>query len=239
MDGDLVTVINELQRRPTFAALTQGLQSALDMVGVKRFSYHHQPPPGAFDRASCLNVFAIGFPDDWVETYQEEELYKHDPIPKRAAASTRPFFWSECTAEPGSKAAEYLGRLYEACLGDGLAVPVCGPHGRNGYVGLGCAEGRCPWTADQRIFMHYVSQAGHLRYCELLTQKLPSATVLSERENEILRWIAQGKSNAVIADILELSPNTVDTYTRRIFKKLKVVDRVTASLRGFALGFLD
>jgi LuxR family transcriptional regulator/LuxR family quorum-sensing system transcriptional regulator CciR len=41
-----------------------------------------------------------------------------------------------------------------------------------------------------------------------------------------------------MAEILDLSPNTVDTYVRRIFRKLHVGDRVTAALRGLALGLI-
>ncbi|MEM9263540.1 MAG: helix-turn-helix transcriptional regulator, partial [Pseudomonadota bacterium] len=62
---------------------------------------------------------------------------------------------------------------------------------------------------------------------------------LSERESQILRWVARGKSNASVSQILGISPNTVDTYMRRIYDKLDVADRVTASLRGVALGLID
>jgi LuxR family transcriptional regulator/LuxR family quorum-sensing system transcriptional regulator CciR len=106
-------------------------------------------------------------------------------------------------------------------------------------VGLGCGKGEASASEAEIDRFHYLAQMAHLRYCELLTEKMPVLTRLSEREQEILSWIAKGKSNGVMAEILDLSPNTVDTYVRRIFKKLQVSDRVTAALRGLALGLID
>ncbi|WP_244520908.1 response regulator transcription factor [Aliiruegeria lutimaris] len=61
---------------------------------------------------------------------------------------------------------------------------------------------------------------------------------LSPREAEILRWIARGKSNSVIAEILGISRHTVDTHIRRIYRKLGAGDRTTAALRGMESGLL-
>ena len=53
---------------------------------------------------------------------------------------------------------------------------------------------------------------------------------LTQREQEVLKWIAEGKSNSVIADLLKLAEATVDFHIRNIFKKLNVATRV-AGLR--------
>jgi DNA-binding NarL/FixJ family response regulator len=46
--------------------------------------------------------------------------------------------------------------------------------------------------------------------------------VLSPREREVLQLVVEGKTSSEIADILFLSPNTVDTYRGRIMQKLNV-----------------
>ena len=61
---------------------------------------------------------------------------------------------------------------------------------------------------------------------------------LSPQELEVLRWIARGKSNTVIAEIMGLSRHTVDTITRRMFGKLDVTDRTRAAVRGLAFGLI-
>ncbi len=47
---------------------------------------------------------------------------------------------------------------------------------------------------------------------------------LSRREREVLQLVVEGKSSADIADVLHLSPKTVDTYRSRIMQKLDLPD---------------
>lgn len=53
----------------------------------------------------------------------------------------------------------------------------------------------------------------------------PSALSLSPREQEIVRMVAKGYSNKIIADVLNISSWTVCTHLRRIFAKLGVASR--------------
>jgi DNA-binding NarL/FixJ family response regulator len=55
---------------------------------------------------------------------------------------------------------------------------------------------------------------------------------LTEREREILRLLAQGKSNPGIAAELFLSPKTVANHLSNIFGKLQVADRAEAIIRA-------
>jgi DNA-binding NarL/FixJ family response regulator len=48
---------------------------------------------------------------------------------------------------------------------------------------------------------------------------------LSPREQEIVRMVAKGYPNKMIAGVLEISTWTVSTYLRRIFGKLGVTSR--------------
>lgn len=59
----------------------------------------------------------------------------------------------------------------------------------------------------------------------LLKQKL----LLTEREAEVLLWIARGKSNRDIAEILGLSPRTVNKHLEQIYSKLGVENRASAA----------
>lgn len=60
---------------------------------------------------------------------------------------------------------------------------------------------------------------------------------LSDRESEILALITQGKSNADVARLTYLSPNTVKSYIRTIYRKIDVGSRTQAVLWGVAHGF--
>src|SRR6201996_8696681 len=60
---------------------------------------------------------------------------------------------------------------------------------------------------------------------------------LSDRESEILALITQGKSNADIARLTYLSPNTVKSYIRSVYRKINVGSRTQAVLWGVGHGF--
>ena len=55
---------------------------------------------------------------------------------------------------------------------------------------------------------------------------------LTEREREVLTLIAQGHTNAAIAEKLFLSPKTVRNHVSTIFSKLQVASRAEAIIRA-------
>jgi DNA-binding NarL/FixJ family response regulator len=60
---------------------------------------------------------------------------------------------------------------------------------------------------------------------------------LTDRESEILALITQGHSNAEVATLTYLSPNTVKSYIRTIYRKIDVTSRTQAVLWGVRHGF--
>ncbi len=61
------------------------------------------------------------------------------------------------------------------------------------------------------------------------TPALPAeADVLTEREAEILKWVALGKTNPEIGSILDISAFTVKNHMQRVFRKLDVSNRAQA-----------
>ncbi|MEO1687227.1 MAG: LuxR family transcriptional regulator [Pseudomonadota bacterium] len=218
-------------------ALWAAARRWLRAEGVARMSYHHHlggssSPDGG--------IFAEGFPDAWIDAYRAEELHRVDPIPRLALRSMEPFHWDDASRLTETSQAElaYLDRLEKAALGDGLAVQVFGPEGRNGYCGLGFGGERRELTRERVRLLQAGCQIAHLRYCRLVPADAGDRSGLTAREREVLHWLAQGKSNGVIADILGCSPHTVDTHTRRIFRKLGVADRISAAVQAVGRGLV-
>ena len=60
---------------------------------------------------------------------------------------------------------------------------------------------------------------------------------LTPREAEVLLWIAKGKTNKEIGQILEASPKTINKHSEKIYKKLEVDNRTSAASK--ALQYLD
>ncbi len=60
------------------------------------------------------------------------------------------------------------------------------------------------------------------------TQRLHDLA-LTSRETEVLSWVAKGKTNRDIADILGMSHRTVNKHLEHIFEKLGVETRSAAT----------
>lgn len=67
-------------------------------------------------------------------------------------------------------------------------------------------------------------------HCErsLVIRRLVPLTALSERERQIMAWVAMGKTNPEIGCILEISEFTVKNHMKSIFSKLDVTNRAQA-----------
>jgi DNA-binding NarL/FixJ family response regulator len=63
--------------------------------------------------------------------------------------------------------------------------------------------------------------------------------VLSEREIEVLKHVAAGNSNKIIASNLSLSEHTVKGHLKSILSKLNASDRTHAVTIALRRGFLD
>ncbi len=63
-------------------------------------------------------------------------------------------------------------------------------------------------------------------------------TSLSERESEILQFVARGFSNREIANLTGLSRFTIEGYTKSIYRKLAVSSRTAAVFEANAMGLL-
>jgi two-component system nitrate/nitrite response regulator NarL len=74
---------------------------------------------------------------------------------------------------------------------------------------------------------------------EMRTRSDPDRPVLTQRESEVLRLIADGLSAPEIGAQLFISPSTVRTHVKGVFEKLGVNDRAAAVAEGMRRGLLE
>ena len=92
-------------------------------------------------------------------------------------------------------------------------------------------------SSNAQLRLHYMGNAGPneflLRLAKDTGTDLPaefsSEFGLTTREREVLSWLSKGKTNRDIAQILGLSPRTVDKHLEQIYAKLGVENRTAAA----------
>ena len=80
-----------------------------------------------------------------------------------------------------------------------------------------------------RQVTHLPQQHQQLRQSSPPARSAPEDSCgLSERETQIMAWVAMGKTNSEIGTILHISGFTVKNHMQRIFQKLNVFNRTQA-----------
>ncbi|WP_315728190.1 response regulator transcription factor [Bradyrhizobium sp. SZCCHNS2015] len=103
----------------------------------------------------------------------------------------------------------------------------------------GKAVGKAAASIPDRpeLKLHYMGSAGANEFLLRLSKESTSAMPaefssefgLTTREGEVLSWLSKGKTNRDIAQILGLSPRTVDKHLEQIYAKLGVENRTAAA----------
>jgi transcriptional regulator EpsA len=101
-------------------------------------------------------------------------------------------------------------------------------------------------AARQVYLAQLLAPAMHAAWVRTQLSRTPSAvdkasgqSVLTVREQDILKWIYLGKSNFEIGAILKISPLTVKNHVQKILRKLNVVNRTQAIGKSLELRILN
>jgi DNA-binding NarL/FixJ family response regulator len=81
----------------------------------------------------------------------------------------------------------------------------------------------------------------HVAYSELkkISSPCPGEPVqLTAREKDVLSLVAEGKSDSVIAEILDISHRAVRFHISNIFKKLDAYERTFATVKALRQGLI-
>lgn len=207
-------------------------------AGAARMSYHVVPPFGN-PTSRTAAIYAHGFSDEWFALYDQELFRAEDPIPDRVMEFGSLMTWQDAmiwkSNTPEQEA--YFSQMEQHGLTHGFGLPLYGRNGRDAYASFDFLRHVDEVTPQSVGLVRSLAQAGHQRI-SILAEWKGEGPNLSEREIEVLSWVANGKSVSSIATSLDLSPDTVKTYSKRIYAKLNVTDRVGAVLKALRLGLI-
>lgn len=226
---------NEFQALTEVIQVKAQLQKHIEALGFDSFAFLVQHPV-PFTRP---RVFLFSsYPESWIKRYESENYYAVDPVlllcqqPGRGVEWTRDLFtgagnlWAEANA---------------AGLNSGFSCSAMAPNRAIGILSI--ASSHHSQTQHLRIQLevklHLLAELS-LRVLDRLNDS--SMAVLSndfsQRELEILKWTAEGKTSAEISLILAISEHTVNFHQKNMQKRFNVSNKTQIACYAAATGLI-
>lgn len=228
-------------------ALQERYRQELAGLGFERYTYVHslshileQASPEYFGESLVLGST---FPEEFREIYRRHGFHRSDPIIEACRNSMAPVDW-ELTAqredlnEQGKALFRYARKFG---IRHGFSIPIHGPNGGLGIVSLASDMPREDFRRLVDIHqgdIHLMTAMFHERVHQLVPVRRAqeAACHLSPREAECIRWTAQGKTAWEIAQICDISQNTVNFHLKNSMAKLGVHSKTHAVAKALSMG---
>lgn len=215
------------------ASLLKELSTITAKLGFEYCSYVLRAPvPITRPRV----VWASNYPDRWLERYFSNNYLDIDPLIQKASYLMGPLVWASDSfgAQP-----EFWEEASAHGVRHGWAMTTRGPHMATGLLSLARSEQAITAFELDEIEMKLVWLAhlvhGLVRTVELSAFISESACHLTDRECEVLRWSAIGKTAEEIGDILGITERTVTFHVTSSLCKLNVTNKTQAVAKALLL----
>lgn len=183
----------------------------------------------------------FGMPPGWRERYAEARHCDTDPVFLHALGGRSPALWSECReraarSNASGRALKVFGEASEFGLNDGFIMPALGFGGVPGAATFG---GDNPDLSPQaQLPLRLVGAFAYEGFRRHVEKFRPVPPTLSQRELEVLRWTAEGKTAWEIGAILTIAERTVRTHQDHIKSKFGVLTVIQAVVKAALDGTL-
>jgi DNA-binding CsgD family transcriptional regulator len=182
-------------------------------------------------------VIKSSYPERWNSRYQEKQYLSIDPIANLESGDLTPVIWSD-SLFAGAK--HLWNEARSAGLAIGISQPCGGARGQFGVYSL--ARDSTPLRAGEikalRPFLLALGQLSMSCMSRISGRRSSSTTELklTQRETEILRWTADGKSAKGISNALDISVDTVNFHLKNCKRKLNAPSKASAAAYAIAYG---
>lgn len=181
------------------------------------------------------------YPDEWKIHYGSQGFHHFDPTLYQSALSIAPVDWGRFNHD--EKFHSVFRDAHDfGITSRGLTVPVRGPYGECGLLNVtrNCSDAE--WEKLKKHVMGDLQMAAVQAHDTVMQSGLLAKALylpaLSTREQEILQWVADGKSQQDIGDILSISHRTVEVHMRSGREKLGALTTPQAIGRAIGLGLI-
>lgn len=228
--------VERLQKLDNYEEICRQIASEMEWFGFSYVSSWSMPGPGDVP-TDCLLLNTR--PKDYVNHYIEKNYMIRDPVVTELRTTLTPFSWNDLRGRRDLSKSEkaIMDESRDFGANDGFIVPIVTP---SGSVALFSPCGPEPDLSDRaRAAIEVIGMYSFhaLKRSVLKTQRSESPhTPLTPREREILQWVATGKSDDEIAEILSLSMPTVTWHVENAKRKLDAFRRTYAVVQAIRLG---
>lgn len=214
---------------PGVTHVEQSLHDLCNLLEVEHATYASQlPQNGAL-------IGLTTYPPSWRAHYVAQGYHLLDPTLTKAIHAVAPVDWSRLSEFAGYH--EIFNDARDFALPEhGLSVPIRGAFGDRGVLTIAQSGTDGAWAKQKAAIITRVQELGAQLHREVMfsgqaVQDIGPASV-SAREVEILQWVAIGKSQQDIADILSISHRTVEVHLRSVREKLGTTTTAHAVARA-------
>lgn len=216
-------------------AVIRCLQPALALLG---FDYCAYALRAAIPITRFNTLCWSTYPEPWREHYRVNRYLAIDPVLQFGQRCVKPVLWSGiATAD-----APFWADARQHGLNHGWSHTIRDHTGIFGTFSL--VRRATPITEDELAAsepeMIWLSQRAHASIGTLMAEKvLPdAATRLKEVERQTLHWMAEGKTAAEVAAILEMTERNVNFHIRNAVTKLNAANKTHAVVKAALLGLI-
>lgn len=210
------------------------LAHELRKFGFTNFLITDMPPPSlGLEPHMILN----GWSEAWTKRYVDQNFYRVDPMAKHTRETIHPFYWDEIALDDdeGSQARRVMNEAADFGMKHGFSVPIFGAEGDQSCVTMGGAYSERPPRAREAIHLMSIYALDRARALRRPCSKRQAESKLTDREREVLTWVALGKTDWEIGEILKISKETSYAHVRNCCRKLDAVTRTQAVVRAMLL----
>lgn len=231
---DFIDRIKDIQ---SIDALVVEFQALIQQYGFTSYCVGNATAPklDVEDRVWCAT-----WPKGWASVWVQKNFAAVDPVVYQLLASRLPFRWSDIRDTTGARGAEVLNVAGEFNMRDGIGIPVLAQNGSR--IGVTIAGGQFDLSEREQSCLHLAAIYFQSRLEKLRAKAPPperkARDILTIRELDCLAWIAAGKTDWEIAQILSISELTVNSHVRNILRKLNAMHRAQAVAKAIVNGMI-
>jgi len=221
--------VDAIEASATSASVISQFEKMIGDLGFHAYIMAGIPAAG---QTLAQMTVANGWPLEWFELYNRENLSAVDPVPRHCFDTLNPFEWKDAPYDRERDAAAHnvMMRARDFRFHEGFCIPI---HYDDSTGAISMAGERPYLDAETRSALHLMSvfTHGRLRALARPAPVLPNRR-LSEIEAEVVRWAARGKTAWETSQILGLSERNVRWHLEEAQRKLMAPNKTAAVARA-------